>query len=154
MKTKFEENKTMSLTTQRIQRLMPRAAGFIMIEMPAVIVLIGIVAGIVVNQVGKNVDKGKYGSGKAQVQGLAGKIEGYALDNGSPPARLEDLTTKPGNSTNWQGPYAKQSDLKDPFGHAFQYKAPGEHGDFDITFLGKDGQAGGDGVSADYGNWQ
>ncbi|WP_300622323.1 type II secretion system protein GspG, partial [Dokdonella sp.] len=52
------------------------------------------------------------------------------------------------------GPYAKQSDLKDPFGHAFQYKSPGEHGDFDIVFLGKDGQSGGDGVNADYGNWQ
>ncbi|WP_300616098.1 type II secretion system protein GspG, partial [Dokdonella sp.] len=116
--------------------------------MLAVIVLIGIVAGIVVQQVGKNVDKGKYGSGKAQVQALAGKIEAYALDNGSPPARLEDLVTKPGNATNWQGPYAKQSDLKDPFGHAFQYKSPGEHGDFDIVFLGKDGQSGGDGVNA------
>jgi len=42
----------------------------------------------------------------------------------------------------------------DPFGHAFQYKAPGEHGDFDIVFMGKDGQSGGDGVNADYGNWQ
>ena len=43
--------------------------------MLAVIVLIGIVAGIVVQQVGKNVDKGKYGAGKAQVQALSGKIE-------------------------------------------------------------------------------
>ena len=32
--------------------------------------------------------------------------------------------------------------------------APGEHGDFDVMFLGKDGQAGGDGVNADWGNWQ
>ncbi len=85
----------------RNTRPLPRAAGFSLIEMLAVIVLIGIVAGIVVQQVGKNVDKGKYGAGKAQVQMLAGKIEGYALDNGSPPARLEDLLTKPGNSSNW-----------------------------------------------------
>ena len=62
--------------------------------------------------------------------------------------------TKPGNAQNWQGPYARASDLKDPFGHAYQYKAPGEHGDFDIVFLGKDGTAGGDGANADYGNWQ
>jgi Ni,Fe-hydrogenase III large subunit len=48
-----------------------------LIEMLAVIVLIGIVAGIVVQAIGKNVDKGKYGAGKAQVQMLAGKIEGY-----------------------------------------------------------------------------
>jgi len=150
----LRKEETMNTHPQRNYRTLPRAGGFSLIEMLAVIVLIGIVAGIVVQQVGKNVDKGKYGAGKAAVQSLAGKIEGYALDNGSPPTRLEDLLTKPGNSSNWQGPYAKESDLKDPFGHAYQYKAPGEHGDFDITFLGKDGQAGGDGVNQDYGNWQ
>jgi len=142
------------MASQRNTRHLPRAAGFSLIEMLAVIVLIGIVAGIVVQQVGKNVDKGKYGAGKAQVQALSGKIEAYALDNGSPPTRLEDLVSKPGNAANWMGPYAKESDLKDPFGHEFQYKAPGDHGDFDIIFYGKDGQTGGDGLNKDYGNWQ
>ena len=61
-----------SSMTQRRTRL-PRARGFSLIEMLAVIVLIGIVAGIVVQQVGKNVDKGKWGAGKAQVQALAGR---------------------------------------------------------------------------------
>ena len=144
----------MNKSSQRRTVRLSRAAGFSLIEMLAVIVLIGIVAGIVVQQVGKNVDKGKWGAGKAQVQALAGKVEGYALDNGSPPARLEDMVNKPGNAANWMGPYAKESDLKDPLGGQFQYKAPGEHGDFDIIFLGKDHQAGGDGVNADYGNWQ
>ena len=144
----------MNMISQRRTLRLQRAAGFSLIEMLAVIVLIGIVAGIVVQQVGKNVDKGKWGAGKAQVQALAGKVEGYALDNGSPPARLEDMVSKPGNAANWMGPYAKESDMKDPFGHPFQYKAPGEHGDFDILFLGKDGTAGGDGANADYGNWQ
>ena len=144
----------MNNTSQRPLRRLPRAGGFSLIEMLAVIVLIGIVAGIVVQAVGKNVDKGKYGAGKAQVQALAGKIEAYALDNGSPPARLDDLVSKPGNATNWMGPYAKESDLKDPFGHEFQYKAPGDHGDFDIIFLGKDGAPGGDALNKDYGNWQ
>lgn len=131
-----------------------RTQGFSLIEMLAVIVLIGIVAGIVVQQVGKNVNKGKYGAGKAQVQMLAGKIEGYSLDNGRPPQQLQDLVSRPGAASNWQGPYAKESDLKDPFGNEFEYKMPGDHGEFDIMFLGQDGQRGGDGVSADYGNWQ
>jgi len=144
----------MNNTSQRPLRRLPRAGGFSLIEMLAVIVLIGIVAGIVVQQVGKNVDKGKWGAGKAAVGKLSGSVDSYALDNGAPPSRLEDLVTKPGNAQNWQGPYAKASDLKDPFGHAYQYKAPGEHGDFDIVFLGKDGTAGGDGANADYGNWQ
>ena len=141
----------MNKQSRYIQR---RTRGFSLIEMLAVIVLIGIVAGIVVQQVGKNVDKGKWGSGKAAVAKLSGSVEAYSLDNGSPPTQLADLIARPGNAASWQGPYAKESDLKDPFGGQYQYKAPGEHGDFDITFLGKDHQVGGDGVNADWGNWQ
>ena len=64
----------MNMTSQHRIRRMPRAAGFSLIEMLAVIVLIGIVAGIVVQQVGKNVDKGKYGAGKAQLTTLSQKL--------------------------------------------------------------------------------
>jgi len=61
----------MNMASQRNIRRLPRTRGFSLIEMLAVIVLIGIVAGIVVQQVGKNVDKGKYGAGKAHVQALS-----------------------------------------------------------------------------------
>ena len=131
-----------------------RAAGFTLLEMLAVIVLIGIIGAVVVTQVGKNVDKGKYGAGKAQLTTLGQKVENYALDNGTPPRQLEDLVTKPSNAANWQGPYAKASDLKDPWGHAFGYKYPGEHGSFDLIFYGRDGKPGGDGYDKDVGNWQ
>lgn len=130
------------------------ARGFTLLEMLAVIVLIGIIGAIVVTQVGKNVDKGKYGAGKAQLTTLGQKIENYALDNGTPPHSLDDLTTKPADAASWQGPYAKESDLKDPWGHAFGYRYPGEHGNFDLVFYGQDGKAGGEGYSADVGNWQ
>ena len=122
--------------------------------MLAVIVLIGIIGAVVVTQVGKNVDKGKYGAGKAQLTTLSQKVENYALDNGTPPQQLEDLVTKPANAPNWQGPYAKASDLKDPWGHAFGYQYPGEHGSFDLIFYGQDGKPGGDGYSKDVGNWE
>lgn len=131
-----------------------RQGGFTLLEMLAVIVLLGIVATIVVRQVGGNVDKGKYGAGKAQLASLGMKIESYGLDVGSPPANLQQLVSKPTNAVGWAGPYAKPSDLKDPFGHAFAYRYPGEHGSFDLIFLGQDGQPGGDGYKADIGNWQ
>ena len=131
-----------------------RASGFTLLEMLAVIVLIGIIGAVVVTQVGKNVDKGKYGAGKAQLMTLSQKIENYALDNGSPPPQLDDLMTKPANATNWQGPYAKESELKDPWGHPFGYQYPGQHGSFDLIFYGQDGKPGGDGYSQDVGNWQ
>ena len=134
-------------------RCAKRAAGFTLLEMLAVIVLIGIIGTVVVTQVGKNMDKGKYGAGKAQLITLSQKIENYALDNGTPPQQLEDLVTKPANAPNWQGPYAKESELKDPWGHAFGYKYPGDHGSFDLIFYGRDGKPGGEGYDKDVGNW-
>ncbi|EPJ79893.1 putative general secretion pathway export protein G [Pseudomonas sp. CFII64] len=128
--------------------------GFTLLEMLAVIVLLGIVATIVVRQVGGNVDKGKYGAGKAQLASLSMKIESYGLDMGSPPKDLAQLVNKPAGSNSWAGPYAKPSDLKDPFGHGFGYRFPGQHGSFDLIFYGQDGQPGGEGYSADLGNWE
>jgi general secretion pathway protein G len=131
-----------------------RQGGFTLLEMLAVIVLLGIVATIVVRQVGGNVDKGKYGAGKAQLASLSMKVESYALDMGTPPANLQQLLNKPASGQGWMGPYAKPSDLKDPFGHVFGYRYPGEHGSYDLIFYGQDGVAGGDGYKADIGNWQ
>ncbi|WP_158156829.1 type II secretion system major pseudopilin GspG [Pseudomonas sp.] len=128
--------------------------GFTLLEMLAVIVLLGIVATIVVRQVGGNVDKGKYGAGKAQLASLSMKVESYALDVGAPPRSLDQLTTRPASARNWNGPYAKPSDLRDPFGHDFGYRAPGQHGPFDLVFYGQDGQPGGEGFNADLGNWE
>ncbi|WPO98451.1 type II secretion system major pseudopilin GspG [Pseudomonas sp. HR96] len=131
-----------------------RQGGFTLLEMLAVIVLLGIVATIVVRQVGGNVDKGKYGAGKAQLASLSMKVESYALDVGAPPASLAELLTRPANAKGWAGPYAKPSDLDDPFGHPIGYRFPGEHGSFDLIFYGQDGQPGGDGYKADLGNWE
>jgi general secretion pathway protein G len=131
-----------------------RAAGFTLIEMIAVLVLIGVVMAIVGGRVMQNFQSGQYKAGVAGVKSLEMKVQAYNLDNGSNPQSLNDLITRPGNASNWNGPYAKESDLKDPFQHPYTYKAPGDHGDFDIIFLGKDGQPGGDALNKDYGNWQ
>ena len=137
---------------QRGQRV--AAAGFTLIEMIAVLVLIGIVMTIVGGKVMQNFQNGEYKAGVAGVHSLEMKVQAYMLDNGSPPQSLNDLVARPGNAQNWNGPYAKEADLKDPFQHPYFYKAPGDHGDFDIIFYGKDGQTGGDGLNKDYGNWQ
>lgn len=109
---------------------------------------------MVLIQIGQNFDKGRYGAGKAQTHALEMKCAGYILDIGEPPRSLDGLVTRPTGVEHWQGPYAKPSDLIDPFGHPFSYKSPGIHGDFDVIFLGKDGQPEGVGLDADYGNWQ
>ena len=131
-----------------------RATGFSLVELLAVILLLGIIAGIVVPKVFGNLEKGKWQATKTKTQTVSTKVESYAMDVGRPPEQLQDLVSKPGNADNWAGPYAKESELKDAWGRAFEYKAPGEHGDFDVISLGADGQPGGEQWARDIGNWE
>lgn len=136
-------------------RPLARAAGFTLVEMIAVIVLLGVVITIVSGPIMNRFNGAKYNAGKVAVGQLTQAVQQYHMDNGGFPSRLEDLVTRPGNASNWLGPYTKEANLKDPFGNAFVYKVPSDHGgDFDIIFLGKDGRAGGTDMNADYGNWQ
>jgi general secretion pathway protein G len=141
---------------KRFRRPTPgsRAAGFTLLEMLAVIVLLGIVGVIVARSVSGRVDTGKWDAGKIGVTKLDQDVQAYALDNGSPPKALDDLITKPLNAPSWNGPYAKPADLTDPFRHPYGYVYPGKHGQYDVLFYGRDGKPGGEGIDRDYGNWQ
>lgn len=154
MKTKISSNAAVRRAGHEMRGVAQRARGFTLIEMIMVIVLLSIVMGIVGNKIFENFQRGKYNAGKAQLHSLEMKVQAYSLDNGSLPQSLNDLITRPGNAANWSGPYAKPVDIKDPFDHPFQYKTPGDHGDFDIIFLGKDGTPGGDALNKDVGNWE
>lgn len=138
----------------RPHRLPASVSGMTLIEILAVIVLIGIVMAVVAQQVFQRVETGKFNAAKAQLQSLGMKIEAYALDNGRPPQRLEDLVQRPADARNWNGPYARESDLRDPWGNAFVYRVPGERGPFDLISYGADGRPGGEGNARDLGNWE
>ena len=140
----------MNMRSQRSLRPIHRPAGFTLIEMIAVIVLLGIVITIVGGGMMDTFGGGKWKAGTIQVKKLAGSVEQYQMSVGSYPNSLEDLLKRDG-----LGPYAKDNDLKDPFGNAFVYKKPGDAGrDFDIIFLGKDGKPGGDSTNKDFGSWE
>lgn len=124
--------------------------GMSLIEIIIVIVLIGAVLTFVGSRVIGGKDRGDYNLGKSAVQTLAGKIENFRMDTGRLPNSLDELVTAPGDASGWLGPYAKATELRDPFGHPYEYRAPGENGDFDLVFLGKDGRPGGTSTNADY----
>jgi len=124
-------------------------AGMSLLEIIIVIVLIGAVLTLVGSRVLGGADRGKANLAKSQIQTLAGKIENYQLDTGKLPAKLDDLVAQPAGAAGWLGPYAKPAELNDPWGHAIDYRAPGQGRPFDLMSLGKDGQPGGSSYDAD-----
>lgn len=129
-------------------------AGFTLIEMLVVIAILATLAAFVVPNVLGKQTKAKYDAGISQMKRISMAVENYALDNGKVPGSLEALTSRPGDASSWNGPYVTEKQLKDSFGNAYQYKAPGEHGEFDLVFLGRDGQPGGEALNKDVGNWE
>lgn len=127
-----------------------RQRGMSLIEIIIVIVLIGAVLTFVGSRVIGGKDRGDYNLGKSAVQTLAGKVENFRMDTGRLPNTLDELVRAPGDASGWLGPYAKEAELTDPFGHPYEYRVPGESGDFDLIFLGKDGKPGGTSTDADF----
>lgn len=123
--------------------------GMSLIEIIIVIVLIGAVLAFVGSRVLGGKDRGDYNIAKAQIQTMAGKVESFQMDTGRLPTALEELVTQPSDVNGWLGPYAKPAELKDPWGHPLEYRAPGESGPFDLVSLGKDGKPGGTSVDGD-----
>ncbi|RNF84555.1 type II secretion system major pseudopilin GspG [Montanilutibacter psychrotolerans] len=124
--------------------------GMSLIEIIIVIVLIGAVLAFVGNRVIGGKDRGDYNIAKAQVQTLAGKVDSFQMDTGRLPTSLDELVTQPGDVTGWLGPYAKATEIKDPWGHPIEYRAPGEGRPYDLVMLGKDGKTGGSSTDADF----
>jgi general secretion pathway protein G len=90
---------------------------------------------------------------KIQLQSFASALDLFYLDAGRFPSTAEGLAAlvqrTPGVSA-WNGPYLKGGAVpSDPWSHAYVYRAPGEHGPYDIVSYGSDGQEGGSGNAAD-----
>jgi general secretion pathway protein G len=124
-----------------------RQAGMSLIEIIIVIVLIGAVLTFVGSRVLGGADRAKANLAKSQVTTMAQKVQAFEMDTGRLPNSLEELVQS--DAPGWLGPYAKESELQDPWGNAIFYQVPGETGAFDLVILGKDGKVGGDSVDAD-----
>ncbi len=123
--------------------------GFSLIEIILVVVLIGGIVAFAATRILGGGDRARVRLAEAQVQTLAEKVEQFRMDTGSLPASLEQLVVQPGDAVGWLGPYAKESELRDPWSTPFEYRAPGDGRPFDIVSLGADRSAGGTSVDAD-----
>jgi general secretion pathway protein G len=133
-----------------------RQRGFTLLELLVVMVIIGLLAAYVAPRYFSQVGKSETRSAQAQVAALRNALDTYRLDTGSYPSTeqgLAALFTRPQGLVRWNGPYLQKAPPADPWGRPYLYKSPGEHGEFDLSSLGKDGQPGGSGDAADITSW-
>ena len=133
-----------------------RSTGFTLLELLVVIVIIGLLAGYVGPKYFSQIGKSEVKVARAQIDAFDKALDQYRLDTGHYPNSsqgLAALMSKPANESKWDGPYLKKDVPPDPWGNAYQYRQPGQHGEYDLYSYGRDGQQGGTGEDADITNW-
>ncbi|ANQ85260.1 general secretion pathway protein G [Azoarcus olearius] len=130
--------------------------GFTLLELLVVMVIIGLLAGYVGPRFFAQIGKSEVKTARAQIDAFEKALDQYRLDVGRYPSTeqgLQALMSAPNGVNRWAGPYLRKAVPADPWGAAYQYRQPGEHGEYDLFSYGTDGQPGGDGDAADVTNW-
>ena len=134
-----------------------KSYGFTLIELLVVLVILGLLSGLVGPKVMKHFGESKVKTAKLQVEELASALDMYKLDTDSYPTSsqgLRALVEEPSNVAGWNGPYLRKNFVpKDPWKREYQYKYPGEHGEFDIYSYGADNSQGGEKDNRDVVSW-
>jgi general secretion pathway protein G len=131
--------------------------GFTLIELLVVLVILGLLAGLVGPQVLRHLGGAKSDTAQLQISELGAGLDLFHLEVGRYPSSsegLQALVEAPSSASNWHGPYLKKSTLpKDPWGNAYIYQFPGDHGPYDLYSYGADNAEGGEGDNKDIVSW-
>ena len=133
------------------------SAGFTLLELLVVMVIIGLLASYVAPRYFDQVGKSEVKAARAQLDSFEKALGAYRLDVGHYPNTeqgLKSLNDRPSDEAKWSGPYLSKSVPADPWGRPYLYRFPGTTGhDFELQSLGRDGQPGGTGLDADLSVW-
>jgi general secretion pathway protein G len=137
-----------------------RHSGFTLIEIMAVVIIMGLLMGVVGVTVFSRVDDARVATARIQLKQIENALEFYRMDNSRYPTTdqgLNALIEAPADVRSYPpGGYMKNRDgLRDPWDNPFQYQSPGPHNEhsFDVWSQGADGAPGGTALNAEIGNW-
>ena len=120
-----------------------KQAGFTLLELLVVIVIIGLLAGYVAPRYFSQVGKSEVQVARAQIDALEKAVDQFRLEKRRYPSAEEGLVAIQ--------PFLKKTLPNDPWGRAYVYRVPGQHGDYEVISYGRDGKPGGTGEDADIG---
>ena len=129
-----------------------RQRGFTILEIVIVFVLLAGIMAYVGPKIFEKMGQAKSAEQRIRTQNLVGDIEIYKLEVGRYPDNLQALVKQPPGVDKWNGPYAKDADLKDSWGNDYRYTFPGTAKAFDLLSLGADNKEGGEGENRDVTN--
>jgi general secretion pathway protein G len=132
-----------------------RRAGFTLVELLLVLVILGTLAAIVYPRLAGRSEQAKTTAAKTQIAAFGTALDAFEVDNGYYPKGkegLQDLVNQPRDAQSWKGPYLKEIP-KDPWGGEYVYEYPGKQNpnSYDLYSMGPDHREGGD---DDIVNWQ
>ncbi len=129
-----------------INPILSNSKGFTILEIIAVIVIIGLLWALVATNFMGKVDEARQVDAQAQIGLLGQALDLYRLEKGKYPSNEEGLKAIE--------PYLKKELPKDPWGNEFHYKFPGDHRDYDLVSYGADNVEGGEGNDLDIVSWK